>query len=242
MKKKYSYIWVSLVILIFGIIFIPRIVDRISNKQTVDDNRMHISGSEDKLAYLQLNGERRRIPEFSFLNQDSLLISNEDYKGKVFVVDFFFTTCPTICPVMSKNMVALQDEFQEDENFGLASFTINPEYDKPRVLKEYAERYGITDMDWHLMTGESQDILDLANIGFNIYAVADSNVPGGFEHSGLFALVDQEGFLRSRLDDFGNPIIYYRGTISEAQGTNSEGEAEQISILKEDIRKLLDEK
>lgn len=242
MKKKYSYIWVSLVILVFGIIFIPRIVSRISDKQTVDDNRMHISGAEQKLAYLSLNGERRRIPEFSFLNQDSLLISNEDYKGKVFVVDFFFTTCPTICPVMSRNMVALQDEFAEFENFGAASFTINPEYDTPRVLKEYAERYGITDMDWHLLTGESQKIMDLANIGFNIYAVADSNAPGGFEHSGLFALVDKEGFLRSRLDDFGNPIIYYRGAISEEQGTNLEGEEEQISILKEDIRLLLDEK
>ena len=96
-------------------------------------------------------------------------------------------------------------------------------------------------MDWHLLTGESQEILDMANIGFNIYAAADSDVPGGFEHSGLFALVDKEGYLRSRLDSFGNPIVYYRGTISEAQGKNAEGEQEQISVLKEDIRRLLDE-
>ncbi len=241
MKKKYTYIWVSLVVLVFGIIFIPKIVNRISDKDVVDDNRMHISGAEDKLAYLVLNGERRKIPAFSFLDQDSLMISNEDYSGKVFLVDFFFTTCPTICPIMSKNLVELQNEFREFENFGVASFTINPEYDTPRVLKEYAETYGITDMDWHLLTGDSQEILDLANIGFNIYAVADDSAPGGFEHSGMFALVDKEGYLRSRLDDFGNPIIYYRGAISEAQGTNSEGESEQISLLKEDIRKLLDE-
>ena len=241
MKKKYTYIWVSLVILVFGIIFIPRIVNRISDKDVVDDNRMHISGAEDKLVYLTLNGERRKIPAFSFLDQDSLMISNEDYRGKVFLVDFFFTTCPTICPVMSKNLVELQNEFREFENFGVASFTINPEYDTPRVLKEYAETYGITDLDWHLLTGDSQEIFDLANTGFNIYAVADDNAPGGFEHSGMFALVDKEGYLRSRLDDFGNPIIYYRGAISEEQGTNSEGETEQISLLKEDIRKLLDE-
>lgn len=228
-------------ILVFGIIFIPEIVDRISAEKTVDENRMHNRKMEDDLAYITLNGERRRVPEFTFLNQDSLIISNEDYKGKVFVIDFFFTTCPTICPLMSRNLVELQDEFREFENFGVASFTINPVYDTPRVLKEYAESYGITDMDWHLMTGDSQKILDLANIGFNIYAAADATVPGGFEHSGLFALVDKEGYLRSRLDNFGNPIVYYRGTISLEQGENAEGEKEQISILKEDIRKLLDE-
>ncbi len=240
-KRKYTYVWVSLVILVFGIIFIPEIVNRIGEKSVVQENRMHQKSSSEKLSYLILNGERRRVPEFAFLNQDSLLISNEDYRGKVYVVDFFFTSCPTICPLMSTNLVEIQDEFSEFEDFGVASFTINPEYDTPMVLKEYAEKYGITDMDWHLLTGDRQQILDLANIGFNMYAAVDPAVPGGFEHSGLFALVDKDGFLRSRLDDFGNPIIYYRGTVSPEQGINDEGEAEQISILKEDIRKLLDE-
>ena len=240
-KNKYTYVWVSLVVLVFGIIFIPRIVDRIQQKEVVQDNRMHSKDPNAKLAYVMLNGERRTVPPFTFINQDSLLISNEDYKGKVYLIDFFFTSCPTICPLMSRNLVELQNEFEEFEDFGVASFSINPDYDTPRVLKEYAERYGITDMDWHLLTGESQDILDLANIGFNIYAAADSTVLGGFEHSGLFALIDREGFIRSRLDNFGNPIIYYRGTVSESQGVNAEGEEEQISMLKEDIRKLLDE-
>ena len=240
-KRKYTYIWVSLVILVFGIIFIPKIVDRISREDVVEDSRMHNKNSDEKLAYITLNGERRQVPAFSFMNQDSLLISNEDYIGKVYLIDFFFTSCPTICPLMSKNLVELQNEFREFEEFGVASFTINPEYDTPRILKEYAENYGITDMDWHLLTGDSEEILQLANTGFNIYAVADPDVPGGFEHSGLFALVDKEGYIRSRLDDFGNPIIYYRGTISVQQGVNTEGEEEQISLLKEDIRKLLDE-
>ena len=240
-KGKYTYVWVSLVVLVFGIIFIPEIVDRIKGSKVVEQNRMHTASADEKLAYITLNNERRRVPEFSFLDQDSLLISNEDYLGKVYVIDFFFTSCPTICPVMSKNLVELQDEFREFENFGLASFTINPEYDTPSVLKEYAERYGISDMDWHLMTGERDKIYDLANVGFNIYAAADPNVPGGFEHSGLFALVDKQGYIRSRLDQFGNPIIYYRGTITEEQNVNADGEEEQIGILKEDIRKLLDE-
>ncbi|MGI9547837.1 MAG: SCO family protein [Flavobacteriaceae bacterium] len=240
-KKKYSYIWVSLVILIFGIIFIPEIVKRIGDKNVVDESRMHNMESHEPLAFITLNGKKRKVPEFSMLNQDSIIISNEDYKDKVYVIDFFFTTCPTICPIMSKNLVEIQDEFREFEQFGVASFTINPVYDTPGILKEYAEQYGISDMDWHLLTGDSGQVYELANSGFNIYAAADPDVPGGFEHSGLFALVDREGYLRSRLDDFGNPIVYYRGTIPEQQKTNAEGESEQISILKEDIRKLLDE-
>jgi protein SCO1/2 len=142
---------------------------------------------------------------------------------------------------MSKNLVELQEEFTGLDNFGIASITINPEYDTPMVLKEYAEEYGIKDMDWHLLTGARDTIYDLANVGFNIFAAENPGVAGGFEHSGLFALVDKDGFIRSRRDDFGNPIIYYRGTIPEDQGENEEGEKEQISILKEDIRKLLEE-
>jgi protein SCO1/2 len=142
---------------------------------------------------------------------------------------------------MNSNLVEIQEEFRDFDNFGVASFTINPEYDTPRVLKQYAEKYGINDMDWHLMTGDRQAIYDLANIGFNIFAAENQEVPGGFEHSGLFALVDKNGYLRSRTDDFGNPIIYYRGTISESQEKNDEGEIQEISILKEDIKKLLNE-
>lgn len=240
-KSKYHYIWISLIILIFGIIFIPRIVDRFKEGTVVENDRMNVTDPADKLAYIIRNDEKRKVPPFAFINQDSLLITNEDYLGKVYVVEFFFTTCPTICPIMNQNLVQIQEEFREFEDFGVASFTINPDYDTPRVLKEYAEKYGITDMDWHLLTGDRDQIYDLANVGFNIFAAQADEVPGGFEHSGLFALIDKEGYIRSRMDDFGNPIIYYRGTITEAQGTNVDGEEEQISILKTDIRKLLAE-
>jgi len=240
-KSKYTYVWVSLVILVFGIIFIPRIVDRIKGGLVVENDRMNVKNNKGALAYITLNSKKRKVPSFAFLNQDSLLITHKDYLGKVYVAEFFFTSCPTICPVMSKNLIELQEEFREFENFGIASFTINPEYDTPRVLKEYAEKYGITDMDWHLLTGDREAIYDLANIGFNIFAAQASDVPGGFEHSGLFALIDKNGYIRSRLDDFGNPIIYYRGAITESQGENDEGEKEQIGILKEDIKKLLEE-
>lgn len=241
MKKNYTYVWVSFIVLIFGIIFIPRIIDRVKSGTIVENDRMNVAANSGELAYIVLNGEKRKVPEFSFVNQDSLLITNEDYKGKVYVVEFFFTTCPTICPIMNQNLVQVQNEFKNYDNFGVASFTINPEYDTPRVLKEYAEKYGITNLDWNLMTGDSQAIYNLANTGFNIFAKAIPNAPGGFEHAGMFALVDKKGYLRSRVDDFGNPIIYYRGAILEEDGENDHGEKEQIGVLKEDIEKLLEE-
>jgi protein SCO1/2 len=241
MKKNYTYIWVSAVVLVFGIFFIPRIISRVKTGSIVESDRLNVPNNSGDLAYIVLNGKKRKVPSFAFVNQDSLLITNDDYTGKVYVVEFFFTTCPTICPIMNQNLVEIQNQFKEFENFGVASFTINPEYDTPSVLKQYAEKYGITNLNWHLMTGDTQTIYDLANTGFSIFASQVPNAPGGFEHSGMFALVDKNGFIRSRVDDFGNPIIYYRGAISQEEAANDQGEKEQISILKEDIKKLLEE-
>lgn len=240
-SKKYTYVWVSLIILVFGIIVIPRIVERLKEGSVVENDRLANTNTTEALAYIVNNGKKRKVPAFSFTNQDSLLISNTDYLGKVYIVEFFFTTCPTICPIMTKNLVELQETFKNDEAFGVASFTINPRYDTPSILKKYAANYGINDMDWHLMTGEQSAIYDLANKGFYIVANEEDDAPGGFEHSGAFALVDKKGYIRSRTDRFGNPLIYYRGTITEKQGTNEEGEAQQITMLKEDIKKLLAE-
>ena len=134
-----------------------------------------------------------------------------DYEDKVFVVEFFFTTCPSICPIMNRNMVKIQNVFYENPNFGIVSITIDPVHDTPNILKEYAEEYKITHKNWHLLTGDKSAIYQLANEGFNLYVGEDTNVEGGFEHSGFFALIDQEGNIRSRLDEHGNPIIYYDG-------------------------------
>jgi protein SCO1/2 len=241
MKNKYTYVWVSLVILVFGIIFIPKIVDRVGSGTIVENDRINLKDNNAELAYIFLNGKKRRVPSFEFINQDSLLIADTDYLGKVYVVEFFFTSCPSICPIMTRNLVDIQETFKTSQNFGVASFTITPEYDTPMVLKQYAEKHGVTNLDWHFMTGSQEAIYDLANTGFNIFVSEMPDAPGGFEHAGLFALIDKKGYLRSRVDEFGNPIIYYRGTITEEQGENREGEQEQISILKEDIEKLLEE-
>jgi protein SCO1/2 len=245
-KTNYSYIGIAFIILVFGIIFIPRIVDRMKNNSIVDNDRLNVPTKNDMksksdLAFLEINGILKKVPSFSFTDQNGQTITNKDYEGKVYIVEFFFTTCPTICPRMSSNLVQIQNAFTEFENFGVASFTINPEHDTSKVLKDYAEKYGMTNPNWHLMTGNEDTIYKLANEGFNLYTAKESEVEGGFEHSGNFALIDKNGFIRSRKDTSGNPMIYYNGMISEAEKQDDEGQSQEITILKEDIAKLLKE-
>lgn len=240
-KRKYTYLGIAVIVLIFGVFAVYEITKRLKTGTVVDNDRMSAATIQNNLGYIISEGQKRKVPPFTFINQDSVLVSNEDFLGKVYVVDFFFTTCPTICPIMTQNLVALQDTFKAYDNFGVASFTINPTYDTPTVLRQYAQRYGIADVDWHLLTGEREAIYQLAQEGFYMVANPVPNAPGGFEHSGMFALVDKEGYLRSRNDAHGNPLIYYRGTVTEKQGLNAQGEAQQITWIKEDIKKLLAE-
>jgi len=237
---------IAFIILLFGILFIPRIVDRVKNNDISRSDRMSEGqdnnfSNNEKLSYIEINGKRKRVTNFSFTNQDGKTISQDDYKGKVYVVEFFFTTCPTICPRMNRNLIEVQNAFRGEEDFGIASFSITPEIDTPEVLKDYASRYGVTNPNWNLMTGEEDTIYNLANIGFNIFVGKNSEVEAGFEHSGDFALIDKNGFIRSRKDGFGNPKIFYKGVISVEEKMDEDGNEEEITMLKEDIKKLLNE-
>lgn len=233
--KKNTSIGLIIVLLIFGYLFIPKIINRLSNKATVSSNRS-IKPGYTALDFIRLNGEAKKVPEFIFLNQDSLYVSNEDYLGKVFVAEFFFSRCPTICPVMNKNMKVLYDAFSNREDFGIASFTIDPEYDTPTMLKQYASAFVDKAETWNFLTGNKQDIYELANTGFNIFASINPAVAGGFEHQGYFALIDKNGFIRSRQDAYGNPIVYYMGIDQD------NGEEQGVDQLLVDIEKLLTEK
>ncbi|MGZ0015219.1 SCO family protein [Yeosuana sp. AK3] len=246
-KNNYSYIGISFIILVFGIYFIPKIIDRITNKDVSrQESRSDLSEEEKNkpsvsdLAFIEINDEPKKVPDFSFVNQNGKVITNKDYIGKVYVIEFFFTTCPTICPRMNANLIQIQNSFSEFENFGIASFTINPEHDTSEVLKAYADSYGVTNPHWNLMTGNEETIYKLANEGFNLYTAKDDSAEGGFEHSGNFALIDKHGFIRSRVVN-GNPIIFYNGMISQSEKVDDEGMSEEITILKEDIAKLLRE-
>jgi protein SCO1/2 len=226
MKNK-SYIGISFIILVFGIIFIPKIIDRIKDGSVVKNDRMSLSNDIVKEDGLMKIGP---VPKFELTDQNNAKISDKSYLGKVYVIEFFFSTCPTICPIMNKNMKDIQKEFSKESNFGVASITINPENDTVEVLKEHANQLGITSPNWHFLTGDKEYILSLANKGFNLYAAENKKVNGGFEHSGLFALVDKEGKIRCRKDNQGNPILYYDGL-----------EAKGVKEIKEDIKILLEE-
>ena len=208
MKNK-SYIGISFIVLIFGIWAVPKIVAKFQKSDLV---------------------EIGPVPAFKLTNQDNKTISDKDYLGKVYVVEFFFSTCPTICPKMNESMLQLQNEFYGNPNFGIASITIDPAKDTPQVLKEHANLLGVKHYNWHFLTGDKEYIYSLANKGFNLYAGENNKVAGGFEHSGLFALIDKDGKIRCRKDAQGNPILYYDGL-----------EASGVEAIKEDIKKLLDE-
>ncbi|MFT4856589.1 MAG: protein SCO1/2 [Algoriphagus sp.] len=138
-----------------------------------------------------------RIPDFSFTNQLGQTISQEDMEDQIFVVDFFFTTCPGICPKMTGNMKLVQNAFAEDTQVSLLSHSVTPGFDEVKVLAEYADRYEVIAGKWHLLTGEREKIYDLAR---NYYFVEEDmgllKSPDEFLHTENFILIDQNKHLR----------------------------------------------
>lgn len=163
------------------------------------------------------------VPKFSFTNQNGREVSHRDYQGKVYVTDFFFTTCPTICPIMSSQMSRLQDLLKQqnlDSDVMLLSHSVNPESDTPEVLRAYADRMGADSTNWNFVTGDRRDIYEQAKNGYFINALESDTAAGGFIHSDNFILVDRQMHIRG----------YYDGTST----------AEVDSLLK-DIQLLIKE-
>jgi protein SCO1/2 len=229
MFKNKSYIGISFIVLIFGIYAIPKIVDRIKNDEVVKGNRLDNVGLKGSASTAKLE-TIGPAPKFELTNQDNIKISNQSYKGKVYVLEFFFTTCPSICPKMNLSMLEIEKTFFGNPNFGIVSITIDPAHDTSKVLKEHAKALGVKSTNWNFLTGDKETILNLSNKGFNLYAGENAKVNGGFEHSGLFALIDKDGNIRSRKDDFGNPILYY-------DGLDKKG----VRDIQQDIKILLEE-
>lgn len=209
MLKNKSYIGISFVILIFGIYAIPKIIDRIQSNDIVKEDRLDkiISTTQENDKLIKIGP----APKFELKNQDNKIITNQTYKNKVYVLEFFFTTCPSICPIMNQSMLSIEESNFGNPNFGIVSITIDPEHDTAQVLKAHAKSLGVKSSNWNFLTGDKTYIYNLANKGFNLYAGENSKVNGGFEHSGLFALIDKNGNIRCRKDDYGNPILYYDG-------------------------------
>ncbi|MGJ1525542.1 SCO family protein [Sphingobacterium spiritivorum] len=158
------------------------IVTAVKNGKTVNDTVYH------------------RIPTFRFVDQDSVWISNDDVADKIYLADFFFTRCPTICPLLAKNMLTIAKEFENDERLVILSHTIDAKHDTPAVLKDYATKLGAPS-NWHFLNGPQDAVYHIAGKeGYFSYAEENPNVPGGFDHSGAFTLVDRKGHVRGVYD------------------------------------------
>jgi protein SCO1 len=141
------------------------------------------------------------IAEFSFVNQLNDTITNSDVAGKVYVADFFFTSCPTICPVMKKEMLRVYEKFKNNPNFLILSHSIDPTHDTSDVLKDYAEKLGVENAStWNFLTGDQEKIFEIGQTSYLTTAMADQMEPGGFLHSGAFLLIDQKGRIRGVYD------------------------------------------
>lgn len=137
-----------------------------------------------------------KVGRFNHYNQDSVLMTNDDFAQHVYVADFFFTSCPSICPKVAKEMLRIYEAVKAEPMVKLVSFTIDPKRDDPEKLKLYAENLGVDHNKWYFLTGDKDATLDLASTYF-VAALEDKDAPGGFDHSGKIILVDKEGHVRS---------------------------------------------
>jgi len=161
-----------------------------------------------------------RIDDFTFTNQDSMEVTNSTFENKIYVADFFFTTCPTICPIMKTQMLRVYQHFENNEGILFLSHTIDPEYDTVALLHDFADRLGVSSKKWHFVTGPKEYIYEIGQNSYMVTAMEDENELGGYLHSGAFILVDPDRQIRGLYD-----------------GTKED----QVDLLISDIPKLLRE-
>ena len=156
------------------------------------------------------------IDDFSFINQDSITITRDSLLGSIYVANFFFTSCPTICPTMTRNMSYLQDKLSVYPNIRFLSHTVDPYNDTPEKLRNYVrlmqqKNVSIDLTNWDFVTGEKDKLYESA-ANYFVNASVDSLAPGGFLHSEYFILIDKQGRVRSGIDINGNVVGAYDGT------------------------------
>jgi protein SCO1/2 len=140
------------------------------------------------------------IPAFQFYNQDSTRVTNRDFDGTIYVADFFFTSCPTICPTMHRNLLRVYDKYKGNKEVKLLSHTIDVKYDVPSRLKAYSKKLGISGNQWEFLWGSRDSIYTLAEKNYLVSVNEDKNGPGGFVHQGYLVLVDKEKRIRGAYD------------------------------------------
>lgn len=140
------------------------------------------------------------IKPFEFINQDSVLVTEKTFQNKVYVADFIFLSCPTICPVMTHELKKVYDVFKMNPNVNFLSHSIDPEYDTVPKLNQYAKDLGVDNSKWHFVTGDRDSIFAIAEKSYLAAAFADSAAPGGYIHSGSFFLIDVNKHIRGVYD------------------------------------------
>jgi len=181
---------------------------------------------EREVVAKEVNGQKvadtvyHTIANFRFVNQDSMYVTNETFKDKIYVADFFFTSCRTICPKMKTQMLRVYDSIQGLSDVLILSHTIDPDYDTVGLLHDFADRLGVKSDKWHFVTGVRDSIYSIAQTSYFATAMMDKTEPDGFIHSGAFLLIDKQGRIRGKYD----------GTIEE-----------DVNRLIVDIRRLRNE-
>ncbi len=168
---------------------------------------------EDGL-YYEYN-ERVKVPSFNLLNQDNMYLSNSDLLGSNYIVNFFFTSCPTICPTTTLNLLELQKKIKQDDigEFKIISISVDPKNDTPEILKQYASSMNIDMTNWELLTGPQDEIYNIVQSGFMLAVGQDSLAPGGVFHSSMITIVDDKGYIRTGFDIQKKTKFVYDGTL-----------------------------
>ena len=201
---------ITTIIILVLLLVVPPIIYSYVTKGYNNFIKLEVVGEKDEL------GNDHMINNFSFINQDGYVINNDSMLGNIYVADFFFTTCPTICPVMTKNMAYVQEKLKVYPELRFLSHTVNPTTDTPERFLEYIEEMRQNNImidlnNWDFVTGEKDEIYEIAKSYF-VNVSPDSLAPGGFLHSEYFVLVDKEGRVRSGIDKQGNVLGVYDGT------------------------------
>ena len=149
---------------------------------------------------IQYIANKHTIADFAFTNQNGKTITQNEYKGKIYVADFFFTTCGTICPMMTDNMVWLQEQIKDNPKVMLLSHSVTPDIDSVSVLKEYARKKGVIDAKWNLVTGNKKDIYYIARKSYLAGKTGNSSELYDMVHTENFVLVDQKRRVRGFYD------------------------------------------
>tara|TARA_B100000945_G_scaffold57140_1_gene42140 strand:- start:571 stop:1287 length:717 start_codon:yes stop_codon:yes gene_type:complete len=205
--------------ILFVILIFPYLIVQVVEKAT--HNILTLGYLEKKDLLLDSLGnvneviDSVKVPEFKLINQDRNFISNQDLIGYNYVVNFFFTSCPTICPTTTLNLIELQKKIKKFDinNFKIISVTVDPKNDNPKKMKDYAESMNIDLSNWEFLTGNEDEIYDIVRSGFSLAVGQDSLAPGGVFHSSSLTIVDKYGYIRTGLDKKKNIKFVYDGTL-----------------------------